>query len=207
MVTVRKSNKPRLAVSPPFFFVTVLLPLVTGQKWQLLFALAALLHECGHLLALCLMGGRVERLCLRLSGGEICYGGSLSYGGDAMVALAGPAANLLCALVCAGMTARWPSAWLYQFIGSSLTLAAFNLLPALPLDGGRVLCALLERGFPLWGEPLAKAISLLTGLVLTAAGAILLLKGKNPTLLAAGGVILLRSGAKNTLHLPKNLLK
>ncbi len=185
----------------------MLLPVVTGQRWLLVFALAAVLHEGGHLLALRLMGGRVERLCLRLSGGEIRYRDDLTYRQDALLALAGPGANLLCALVCAGLARLCPRAELYRLIGCNLILALFNLLPALPLDGGRVLGALLTSCFPLWGETVTKGVSLLVGVLLLILGLFLLQNGGNPTLFAAGSVIVLASDVKKALHLPKNLLK
>ncbi len=197
----------RLAISLPFLCVTVLLPVITGRKWLLLFALAALLHELGHLLALYLLGCRAAQICLRLSGGEIRYSGSLSYGKEALAALAGPMTNLLCALICALAARSCPSPGLYRFIGCHLTLAAFNLLPALPLDGGRVLSAALSARFPLWGETIAGRVSLLVGLALALAGLVLLGKGANPTLFAAGMVILRPWRAKKALHLSKNLIK
>lgn len=205
VVFVKSKASVRAAVSPLFVLVTVLFPLITGKSWIFLFALAALLHECGHLLALWLLGGRVERLSLRLSGAEIGYRGSrLSYGGEALLALAGPGMNLLWACLCGLLARRWPDPRLYRFVGCHLTLALFNLLPALPLDGGRVLKALLESLFPLKGEPAARAVSGGVGLLLLLLGLYVLKTGQNPTLLAAGVVILLKSGGKTLYTSRKN---
>lgn len=198
----------RFTCSLSFFAAALFLLLAANKSWLLLFWLAAMLHELGHLLALCLLGGRVVRFCFRLSGAELQYSGShISYGGEVLLALAGPAANLLSACICVWL-ARWqPLPWLYQFAGCHLVLAFFNLLPALPLDGGRVLQTLLESRLPLEGEPLARRISLCVGALLAVLGLVLLLKGGNPTLFSAGGVILLRSAGKSPLHLPEKLLK
>ena len=183
--------------------------LSSGRRdWLLLFWLAAAIHELGHLAVLRLLGGRAEKLCFRLSGAEIRYSGvGISYGGEILLALAGPGMNLLCAAL-ASIVVRWyPRALLYRFIGCHLVLALFNLLPALPLDGGRALQSALEGRFPLEGERYTLWISRVVGGILFLLGiSVLLLRG-NPTLFSAGGVILLRTGRKKTLHLPKKLLK
>lgn len=68
---------------------------------------------------------------------------------EATIALAGPAVNLLLAaltlpvLALAGDSAIGELAWI--FVLMNLTLGGFNLLPAFPMDGGRVLRALLAR--------------------------------------------------------------
>ena len=81
------------------------------------------------------------------------------------------------------------------------------ILPALPLDGGRVLQSALEARFPLEGEGYARRVSFAVGALLFLLGLYVLLQKGNPTLFSAGGVILLRSGAKRALHLPEKLLK
>lgn len=117
--------------------------------------LACILHELGHIAMAALLGGRVEALSLTAVGAElrIEYSAPLSYGQDSLVALAGPAANLL-----AGGLALWlrwePAAVLCLAVG------AFNLLPILPLDGGRVVYGLLANWLdPDWAERLMTALS------------------------------------------------
>ena len=198
----------RFSCSLSFFVATTALLLAAHKSWLLLFWMAAVLHELGHLLALYLLGGRVSRFCFRLSGGELQYDGKhLSYGREILLALAGPGINLLCAWLCGWLALFGHRELLYQFSGCHLVLAFFNLLPALPLDGGRVLQNLLELRYPMEGEQLTLKASLCVGAVLLLFGLFLLLRGGNPTLFSAGGVILLRSLGKKPLHLPKKLLK
>lgn len=149
------------------------------QQGLLLPALAAcVLHELGHLLAVRLCGGAVERLRLSAVGAELRLGRGLSYGRELLCALAGPAANLAAALA----WARTEGGAL--FAGVNLALGCFNLLPAGRLDGGRALRCVLapalgpDRAGRL-GERLDRALSLL----LVGAGCAAVCRGGGFTLL------------------------
>lgn len=118
-----------------------------GSVGPLCAALAA--HELAHLAAAKL--ARVEISEIRL----MPFGGSarienpyrLSPGQLIAVSAAGPAANLALLFLCAAL-AHWRllrPGLAGALARSNLTLMLFNLLPALPLDGGRVLYALLSR--------------------------------------------------------------
>ncbi len=125
---------------------------------------AALAHEAGHLLALRFCGARVTALRLDVLGLRMDYRGALSHGREAACALAGPAAGLLFAAAASRLGRRCDSEFLYCASGVSLLLSAFNLLPALPLDGGSALMAVT-------GSPrLLRATGLTTALALLALG-------------------------------------
>ena len=111
------------------------------------FVSALLFHEAGHLLLLWLLGARVHKLRLTVSGAVIVTE-PLSYGQEIAVAAAGPACNLLLFLLNAK---THPVA---AFV--NLCLLSYNLLPSYPMDGGRILQALLRLLLPeraaLWTE-------------------------------------------------------
>src|SRR3954470_21530708 len=88
------------------------------------------------------------------------------------VAAAGPAANLLMLLCWAIVLRFWPTdtiIWAMAEAGviANLVIMAFNLLPILPLDGGRILVSLLPRRqaahyarFEQWSSHLLTAVVL-----------------------------------------------
>ncbi len=176
----RNPERPRLEASPGFLLLLgALFWLDEGLgllPWGLL---ACIVHELGHVVAALTCGGRVERLSLTAVGAELSfsYRAPLSYGRDSLVALAGPGANLLL-----GGLFFWQGRYLPSVL--SLGLGAFNLLPILPLDGGRVVYGLLaERLDPDWADRLLTASAgCLVGL-LAGVGAIAAVHYANVTLL------------------------
>ncbi len=137
-------------------------------------AAAILLHELGHVLAARLCGVRQGGFRVSLFGARLRLRGVLSYRREWLVAAAGPAVNLLSAviLMCPFLRAGREAVELFLsggtaaavFALSSLALAGINLLPVRSLDGGRMLRCLLA---PLCGERVADgAVTLGTALCL-----------------------------------------
>jgi len=186
-------------LSWPFLLLAAAVVLFDRDGFLLVVWTAAAAHELSHLAALRLLRCPVRRMTLTPGGLRIDYRpGELSYRRDALLALAGPAGNLLTAAAGAGIARLHPDGRLFQFVGASLLLAAFNLLPALPLDGGRALLAALSLRFaPDAARRAVRAAGLALGAALLGAGLLLLLlRGGNGTL-AAAGVLLL---CENTLQ-------
>jgi Zn-dependent protease len=72
--------------------------------------------------------------------------------GPALVGLAGPATNLVLAVL-AGLLIRWDVAggtFPVMVVVINLVLAVFNLLPVPPLDGSRLVAALLPPAYLQW---------------------------------------------------------
>ena len=141
--------------------------------WTLL---ACVVHEAGHLLAIRALGSRVEELRLTGLGAVMIPRGSFGYGAECLVALAGPVASLLLALV--------TSPWNQTLAGVSLVLGLFNFLPLAPLDGGRVLGAVLAHlTGPDAGEKAGRWVSRGTAFALAGLGLWVLAQGGSFTLL------------------------
>lgn len=156
--------------------------------------LAAALHECGHLALLAAFRVPVYGVTLGAFGAVIRAPAArrLSYGRELLVTLAGPAVNLILAPLVARGAAYLAWDWGYLFAGAHLLLGVYNLLPVLPLDGGRALYLLCAYCFGVdAGERVGAAVGLLTVLSLTALGAYLTLRfGAALFLLAAAGLLL-----------------
>ena len=111
----------------------------------ILFFASLLLHELGHALQARREGVEIEGINLWLFGGVAQFKGAFpSAGAEFRIAIAGPLVSLVLGVffVLVSAFAGLPNAidgvaaWLGY---TNLILLAFNLLPALPLDGGRVL--------------------------------------------------------------------
>jgi Zn-dependent protease len=111
----------------------------------LLFFASLLLHELGHALLARREGMEIEGITLWLFGGVAKFKGMFpSAGAEFRIAIAGPLVSL--ALGALFVLIAWVSALPDEIDGVAawlgyinLLLLALNLLPALPLDGGRVL--------------------------------------------------------------------
>lgn len=171
---------PKVEVSPGFLLVLGGLFWLDEGVGLLPWGLAACaVHELGHIVTAAALGGRIESLSLTAVGAElrIEYEVPLTYGRDSLVALAGPAANLL--LGGTALALHWQLA-----AALSLAIGGFNLLPILPLDGGRVVYGLLAGWLDAdWAERFMTALSgCLVGLLI-GVGAVAAVQFANVTLL------------------------
>jgi Zn-dependent protease/CBS domain-containing protein len=121
--------------------------MAVGTASALLLTLVA--HELAHALTARACGMQVTRITLWLLGGVTELGGpSPNARTDGLVALAGPVTSLAVGVVSA-LLALWAGTGgllgtaLVWLASVSVLLAVFNLLPGAPLDGGRLVRALL----------------------------------------------------------------
>ncbi|MGN6687521.1 MAG: M50 family metallopeptidase [Actinomycetales bacterium] len=124
---------------------------VVALAIAVLLYVSVLLHELSHSIVAVRFGLRVRRISLHLLGGvsEI-EGDTPTPGRDALISFAGPAVSLaLGVLGWVALRATPDGTVLHVLCGamavSNIVVGVFNLLPGLPLDGGRMLQAGLWR--------------------------------------------------------------
>lgn len=138
-------------VHPTFLLVLVVYG-VLGLAAQALLVFALVLgHELAHLLTARAYGFKVVGLELFPFGGA-AYCDDLFEGRkieESIMALAGPMFNVVLLFIAQAL--RWNGLWSGEladdFVRLNFWLAAFNLIPVLPLDGGRVARALCAETF------------------------------------------------------------
>ncbi len=123
--------------------------LIVGAVASLLFFASVLLHELGHSVLALREGVPVKSITLFIFGGVAQIGREPpTAGAEFRIAIAGPLTSLGLAAIFGGLGAvlteyavvAAPLAYLGRI---NLLLAAFNMIPGFPLDGGRVLRAAL----------------------------------------------------------------
>lgn len=111
-----------------------------------------IIHELGHVTAAWSYGWRIRSIELLPFGGVATMDewGNTSIKEEIVVALAGPFHHIGMILIsyCFYSWGLWDLTWTQYFIQGNLIIAAFNLLPIYPLDGGRVLQALVSLWMP-----------------------------------------------------------
>ena len=165
---------------------------VFGLLTAAAFYACLLAHELAHALVARRHGVEVKGIVLWLFGGVAQFEGDTPTArAELQVAAAGPAASLAFAGIMAAVS--WllglaginslMVASLWWLAGINTLLAIFNLLPAFPLDGGRILRAILWRR---WDDRLrATAVAARVG---TAGGYLLIALGVLEFLTGGGGI-------------------
>jgi stage IV sporulation protein FB len=135
----------------PLFVLLMLISCWTPYftEMVLLFA-TVVIHELGHVAAAFFLGYRVKEMEILPFGGVArLEHGSMGWQPrhETLIAIAGPFVNffMLFLIIALQGISRIPPETASYLIQVNLTLAFFNLLPALPLDGGRIARAAYAR--------------------------------------------------------------
>lgn len=190
----------KLRISPGFVLVLSFAayfgdPVVLG--WVLL---AAVLHEGGHLLAAKGIGLSVRHLALDFTGANLdFYRKTTSYAQDLLLCLSGPAVNFF--FVTLSVLFHWNP----LFLAAHLLLGIFNLMPIIPLDGGKALYAFLSGVWnPFLAGRILSALSVLIAVGVSLSGLWVFLQLDGPPNLLLLGLWLLFSAlcSCNLHHFP-----
>lgn len=137
----------------PFFWTVIFLSVWTGHFIEVmtLFGLV-IIHEMGHVTAAWSYGWTVRTIELLPFGGVAVMDewGNTSAKEEIVVALAGPFHHIWMILLSYlfFQLEWWSQEWTEYFIMGNTVIAVFNLLPIYPLDGGRILQALISYWLP-----------------------------------------------------------
>ncbi|MCU1515917.1 MAG: peptidase [Pseudarthrobacter sp.] len=112
--------------------------------YAVLLLISVLVHELAHALTAKIYGWPTQKIVLNLWGGHTLFENfTATPGRSVLVALAGPAANFVLAgggwLLLSGASLGTVAELLTNiFMWANLVIGIFNVLPGLPLDGGRL---------------------------------------------------------------------
>lgn len=188
---VKISGAALLAVAAVYFYDT------GGMVMAI--AAAAAIHEFGHYLALHIFGYSVAEFRFELCGFTMRCDRNMPYVKEIVTAGAGPLSSLLLALTASFAGRYCNSQEAYLISGISLIFGIFNLLPVMPLDGGRIvfasaaICLGLEKA-----ERITCCLSCIVIFALLTAGLAVLIKTHLNFSLLLVGVWLLISYCKRS---------
>lgn len=174
----------KVTIHPLFFGAVIFFALFGGLPSALICLVTALMHECGHIFCAARMGFKCERIKIMPYGAAaMCDIDGIRAGDEIKLALAGPAVNAAVCVALAGLWWFFPETYAYTdtVMHANIAMLTVNLLPAYPLDGGRVAACVFRKLF----TKKVAVIVLKVIAALIAAGLVVafFFSGYNPTLL------------------------
>lgn len=140
----------RFSINPVGIVVWIWLIVMNGILCATNYVFAIFFHEMGHFLMAKKCGYKLSKFSLSPYGVELSYfQQNLNYKDELKISLAGPIANVLTAFLIFGIWWVFPVVYFAteSFVEISVVLAVFNLLPAYPLDGGRIFVCIFSHFF------------------------------------------------------------
>ena len=151
----------------PLFYIYGFYYALTGRIFLfVIYTVSAVIHEIGHSISASRCGYRLNKIKLMPFGAVVSgYYDDVNLIDEIKIALAGPFLNLAVGLFFIATWWIFPN--LYAFtdivVEANVSLFLLNILPAYPLDGGRVLKAFLSQSL---SEKTVKRILFCSGMVL-----------------------------------------
>ena len=174
-------NGKRITISLALTLAAAFIYYVVSIETTIAIALPVAVHELAHIIALRFFGLKVKSVRAELTGLCIDYCGFAEPLAHAAAAFAGPVGGFIYACAASLIARETGCAWVELSAGISLLLSVFNLLPVLPLDGGRILLGLMTM---LLGAQAGERITLRVSFIITV------------VLLASGTALALNRGSK-----------
>ncbi len=138
----------KFRISPVSIVIWIWLVVVSGVLVAMSYFLAITIHELGHFVTAKRRGYKVSKFALSPYGVELSYfNQNIDFRDELVIAFAGPLANIISLLLVISWWWIFPSVYFFteSFVFVSLFIALFNLLPAYPLDGGRVFVCIASK--------------------------------------------------------------
>ncbi len=188
----------KITVHPLFLAVGLLTAIFGGLPTFVICTLTALLHECGHIFCAARLGFECKKISLMPFGAAaVCDIEGISPADEFKLALAGPLVNCVICVAVAGLWWFFPESYAFTDIVfyASAGMLVLNLLPAYPLDGGRVAKCLLCRF--LQGKRVNLALRAVSILVVLALVLVFVFVARNATLIAVAAMLLFSAFQKD----------
>lgn len=136
----------------PLFWVFIIILLFSNNFLSLFsYVLCVFLHELGHALCAGHFGYKLNQITFMPFGASLSGKENVFYSKkhEILVAISGPIVNLILMVLCLAFFWLFPVSYFYleDFYYANLTTFFFNFFPVYPLDGGRVLYAILKTKF------------------------------------------------------------
>ncbi len=184
-------------------------PLLWGSVLAIGLFASILVHELAHVAVALRSGARIDSVTLMMLGGVTQMATEVPPEREARMAFAGPLTSFGIGIAAWGLYAITPGPGelrvaLLAFAVTNLVLAAFNLLPAFPMDGGRVLRGLLVRRI---GRDRATRVATSLGRLMAVVFGVLGVLGFNVILLLIAGFIYLGAAGEQARHDTRDMLK
>ena len=181
----------KITLHPLFIALGIASAIFGGLPVFIVYALTALLHECGHIFCASRLGYACEKISLMPYGAAAsCDTEGISPFDEIKLALSGPAVNALICIATAGLWWFYPVTYAYTdtVFTASAVMFVINLLPAYPLDGGRVARCVLTLFLP--QKPAKIALRVLSLLLAAAFVLVFIFALKNLSFLVFAAFIL-----------------
>ncbi|MGB9839313.1 site-2 protease family protein [Thermovenabulum sp.] len=200
-----KSIRVKISISFLIFFGISFFSPYAKEFCALIVSLG--IHELSHIIAADALMVKVSEIIFLPIGGKIKLDKTknISYMEEIILSMAGPFGNLLVFIFLFALKQKLPmwEEYIDLLASKQLSIALFNLLPAFPLDGGRIFLMWLFQNLNIiLSINFAALISLIISLALILFGAILYFSGLLSPFYFVFGFFLLLTALKEKKDLP-----